>query len=409
MKNRYNSIAILTSLICTIICLTIHILPISNSMINRKTETQNIEKLPISNDYLSSCVEFHKIEPAFAKRPLTTFIVDSFSKFTTLNIGISFVFINFFILFLVGFLIFHLSLSIGNSTKASTLAIVCFFLSFTILFSFFPSNYSYDEPLQYLFILIAMLSIQKRNWLVFIPSFFIALVARESTIILLPSLALFLISEKGIVPQKYIKRFIVLAIPVLLYILFLYLFLKHLGINKESESDFITRFSFAKYNFQDTEFSNESIISLFLALGIQSYFIFWFSKSSKLSSIENKLIKSFILAFIINSVIVLTTAKARETRLLALPLIFAWPILGNVFITEFQLVKTEFFKSKIYKKWLPILLFLFLCCLSIVISKYIYTPTEPDRPDNLFHEYLSISLVLISSHFLIRSYRFKIQ
>jgi len=84
---------------------------------------------------------------------------------------------------------------------------------------------------------------------------------------------------------------------------------------------------------------------------------------------------------------------------LHLPLLFIWPVLGKVILSEFRIIKKELLASKLYYKWLYILMFLFMCFIGILISKYIYTPTEPERVEKLFHEYLSIALALISFHF----------
>ncbi|HOY32083.1 MAG TPA: hypothetical protein PKW80_09410 [Bacteroidales bacterium] len=396
-------VAFVTSLVCTIICFTIHIIPQSNSMINFKTDSINTSKTSISNDYLSAVIVYHKTEPAFAKRPLTTFLIEGFSKITSLNLGLSFTIINFFLFFLVGILIFYGSLALGNHLKASVLSIVCFFLSFTVLFSFFRSNYSYDEPLQYFFILIALFALFYKNWFVYIFSFSFALIVRESSVFLLPSIALFLFPDKekteSFINWKYLKRIIVLSIPVFVYLLFLFVYLTYFRIWNQSKTDISGRLSYFHYNFQDANFSNESIISLFLAVGLHFYFIFWYLKDAGLTLFERKLIKSFILTLIINSVVILLAAKAREIRLFALPLLFVWPIIGKVVLSEFKLMKTGY---KNLKNLLFVPLFLFLSFISLIISNYIYTLTEPDRNENFFHEYLGITLVLISLHFLIR-------
>lgn len=397
------SLAFITSLICAVTCFTVHIIPRSNSMINFRTEEINRDHKIISNEYLTSVIDVHKTEPAFARRPLTTFLIEEFSKITSLNFGWAFTIINFFMLFIAGILICFVSLAAGHNQKEAVLSTVCFFLSFSVLFSFFRSNYSYDEPLQYIFIFIAFLGLLNKKWIISIIALSLAMITRESSVLLLPSVIFFLLPENkkfiSYLNWRYLKKIIIISIPVFFHMVFLYFYLTYYEVGEKSKSDLLNRLYYFHFNFQNTDYAVESVTSLFFAIGLQLYLILWYVKDLENTFLEGRLIKSFIFALILNSVIVLLSTKARETRLFALPLVFIWPILGKVVLTEFRFIKTGI---RNLNTWLSILFFLFLIFVGILISKYVYTPTEMNPDENFFHEYLGFTLVLISLHCLIR-------
>jgi cytochrome bd-type quinol oxidase subunit 2 len=120
-----------------------------------------------------------------------------------------------------------------------------------------------------------------------------------------------------------------------------------------------------------------------------------------LSKAERELIFTFYLTVIVNTLIVLFFAKARETRLFALPLILLWPMLGKYAIAFFRildwrkalkaLLKKEYsLQNQIAVAFLVLLIFI-----SYLIAYYSYLPTGSPPEWNLFREYLFIESVLI--------------
>jgi hypothetical protein len=373
-------------------------------MINWKTETINKNRDIISNEHLSETVEFHKTEPAFARRPITTYLIEVVSKNSSLTIGESFTLVNFTLLFLCGIALFYTAKLISDNIPLSNFSVISFYLSFTVLFSFFPTNYSYDEPLQYLLIFLSLITLIKGKWPLFILCFSLSMIARESSILLLPAITLYLMEiefKKAFQPEN-IKKILAIAVPVGLYGIFLYLFISMYGIEKKSATDLTNRFSHFLFNFQNQEYAIESFFSLALAVGVHSYFLFNYLSNNKLTSMEKKLIKSFLLTLIINTIIVLVSTSARETRLFALPLIFIWPIFGKIVIHELKILGSPQNYLKLVNNILPIGTLILLWAFSFLIYRFIYWQTN-GVVQNYLDEYLLVLSAVISLHFVMKT------
>jgi len=367
-------------------------------MINWKTETINKNHDMISNQHLSETVYIHKIDPAFAKRPITTFLIEALSKSTSLSIGESFVWVNFTLLFFCGISLFYLARLILGDTKKSNFSILFFYLSFTVVFSFFPTNYSYDEPLQYLLIFASLFALIKKKWVLFVLSFSLSLIARESSIILLPAIALYFMTNEF----KWAKRILVVILPVGIYIVFMYLFIVISGMGKKTSSDLSGRLSHFLINFQDQKYAIESLFSLALAIGVHLYFLLSYLSNNVLTSLDKKLIKSFLLTALINTVIVLISTLARETRLFALPLVFLWPIFGKILVQELKILGSPKNYLLIVNNILAFGTLILLWALCFLTYRFIYIQTN-GVTQNFLDEYLLIFSALISLHFVIKT------
>ncbi len=391
------------SLICCLFIFKVHTLKKSNSMINWKTETINTKRHTISEEYLVQLVDFHKTELAFIKRPLTTYSIELLSHTTSLSIGQSFVVVNFTLLFFCGIALFYLAKLILDDSRFSNFSVLFFYLSFTVLFSFFPANYSYDEPLQYLLIFLSFAALLKRKWVLFILWFTIAIIARESSILILPAFALYFFgfTFKKPFQTENIKRILALVVPVVFYAVFLYLFITLSGIGKASQNDLTSRLSHFLFNFQSQEYAVESFFSLALAIGVHVYFLFSYLSDNVLNGMEKKLVKSFLLTLIINTIIVLISTLARETRLFALPLIFIWPVFGKILLHELKILGSPKNYLKLVNNILPIGTLILLWAFCFLIYRFIYTQTN-GVTKNYLDEYLLVMSALISLHFVIK-------
>jgi hypothetical protein len=398
---KENLLAIILSSIFTLFCFYLHVMPSSNSMINLKMSNSSIGKPFISNDYLTIVITYHKEHPAFAKRPLTTYLVEKLSNNSNFNLGASFTLINFFFLFLCGIAIYYCSTRLGNNAVEAYWSIALFYLSFSVLFSFFPPVYSYDEPLQYLFIYLSLISLLHGNWILYVFFFSISLIARESSLILLPSFVILSLTQDKKF-TVYLKRVIVLAIPVILYASFLYIYISKTNIEEASKQDFLDRFSHFFGNFRNLKFTIESVASFILAIGFQSYMLFCYVSRKLLPTIEKKYIAAFITALIINTIVVILTTQARETRLFTLPLVFLFPFLGRYLISEYIFIRNKILlvpKNEILRS---LLILTVLISITICITSYFYFQTIGSQSENLFNEYAAIASSLFFSHFIFR-------
>src|SRR5690606_17278774 len=101
---------------------------------------------------------------------------------------------------------------------------VIYFLGFSVLFAFFTPLFSYDEPLQYTMIFASLLAMHQRKWILYIIFFTLALIARESTVFLVPGLIFFFldVDRKSLFPlsAEFKGKLALILLPVVLYAIF---------------------------------------------------------------------------------------------------------------------------------------------------------------------------------------------
>ena len=168
-----------------------------------------------------------------------------------------------------------------------------------------------------------------------------------------------------------------------------------------NEEDIKNRLLHFKLNVGENIAATETIFSFFLILGLPIYFlVISIIKKSYSSLLEKNLVKSFLITVIINSVIVILTTKARESRLFVIPLFFLWPIFFNYLKEEI----CEVFKFsnyiKLFKRWDYTLVLGFLIFLNKLICYKIYKITIGDPSQNYFNLYLFIIITIIIFHSL---------
>jgi hypothetical protein len=400
MKNFSN--AIILSGILTLLNLLNHLIPLNNSLINFTSIKINKKHSLISDENISSIIEYHKSNIVFARRPLTTFLIENLSSFLSFSESLSFIVINFFLLFLSGIALYYLANYLLQNKTYSLLSVTIYHLSFSNFFAFFDTIYCYDEPLQYLFLFLSILFILYERWIIFLITFSISIISRESSLLFVPTfLLLNFYKKKEINDNRYFDyKIIFFAIPVILYFCYLYIYLFFSNNFIENRIDFSNRLDHFKFNFQNQNFAIEGFFTFFLTTGLQLYVLVFYRLRYKFDKQESKFIKSFISLFILNSIIVIFSTKIREARLLTLPLILLWPFLGKfVWIEISSLFKTNKIKSLILNKWF-LFLFLFAIFLEYLIYKYVYIPSVNAKGGNFQDEYLYIILVFITFHFL---------
>ena len=367
----------------------------SDSMLNTKNHS-------IASEEIAAIIDLHKSIPAFAQRPLTTGLVELVAQCSGMNLGVSFALTNFLLLLVSGLLLFRLSLLHVKERKWALFSMVLYFFCFSNLYLFFPPIYGYDEPLQFSFIFAGLIAFYRRNWLVYIVFFSLAMVARESSSILIPGLAFVVWKErKQVKVSKQIAvQWLLLILPVIFHTIFVLLFLKWSGIQKEAIANFWDRSKGFRINTDNAQLAMESLTSLFLVVGIPAYFLLSHIKRVQISKEKMNFIHGFLITLVINSFVVLTVTQAREARLFAIPLFFVWPILGELVIDEFgMLLKWNNYKV-VFGKWINGVVFLFLLGINYIFSFFCYQTTVSGDSDHYFNEYLFISLILISVHVL---------
>tara|TARA_R110000868_G_scaffold262027_2_gene520419 strand:+ start:32017 stop:33237 length:1221 start_codon:yes stop_codon:yes gene_type:complete len=393
MKNYWQY---LISFLMVLLIYGIHMLPVSDSMLN-----ENNTKL--SNVFLASQIRYHQEFAPFARRPLTSLLIEGSSGIFGVTLGESFVLVNLLLLWISGILIYTLSLRLKASKRQAMFNLVAYFLTFSVLFAFFPPVFSYDEPLQYCLILLSILALIREKWKYYVPLFLMATIARESTVFLWPGLVVIFsglsLKAENKLTSIVKKKLFLLFLPLPLYGIYLGIFIWATGIWKETSEVVANRLSCYFQNFGTYASSVETIVSFFLVLGPGLYFLFMSTKPKAYTILEKKYILAFLLALVINTPIVMAATLARETRLFALPLFFLWPLAGQLFGKDLTLLLKPRLYLDCFRDWRYSFVLVGLCLIIYMVSFKLYVPSFPSK-DNFFNEYLFLLLLIMSVHFL---------
>ncbi|MCK0146456.1 hypothetical protein MWU78_12445 [Arenibacter sp. F26102] len=398
-----NYLQYIISFLFVLLIYAIHMMPVSDSMLN-----ENNTKL--SHVFLASQIRYHQEFAPFARRPLTSLLIEGSSGTFGITLGESFVLVNLLLLFFSGLLIYKISLKLNATRGQALFNQVAYFLTFSILFAFFPPVFSYDEPLQYCLIMLSIMALIQEKWRHYVPLFLMATIARESTVFLWPGLVIIFsglsLKSKNMWSPTIRKKLFLLFLPLPLYGIYLGIFLWATGIWKETSEVVANRLSCYFQNFGTYSSSVETIVSFFLVLGPSLYFLYMSIKPKAFTLLEKKYVLAFLLALVINSPIVMAATLARETRLFALPLFFIWPLVGQLFGKELRLLIRPYLYLDCIKDWRYSMLLLLLSSISYAVAFRLYIPSFPSK-DNFFNEYLFVMLLIMSVHFVLVTFKEK--
>lgn len=338
--------------------------------------------------YLKEVVMFHTSYPTFARRPFTSVFINCLSNLSHLSISDSFVLVNFFLLFLHGFLIFYLSLIFKKTTIEGYKNVVIYYSSFTIFFIFFAPIYSYDEPLHYLLLLLSlMLFFQKRIFL-FVIVFSFSVLVRESSLIFLIGLFMFWYLENK--KERIEAKLFLFLIPIIAYAIYYYLCSND---STNLSNEIFNRNIAINFNFQDFQFTIESLMSLFNALVFPAYLILSYAKRKMYQGINKNLIYSFLFLSILNSMLVLFGMTARESRLFAMPLLLVTPYFYMI-LEELKIIFSKKQTTILLTNVKGITLIVLILFISWLVSKKCYSTTINFDENHLFNEYSFVTVFL---------------
>ena len=397
---HYRPLPYVVALLFTLFILTLHMLPNIDSMLNENNTR-------ISHGFLKSQIDYHQEIAPFARRPLTSFLIESSADLFGFRLGHGFILINFTLLFLSGCLLFRLSKILGATTPQALFNQAAYYLSFSVLFAFFPPVFSYDEPLQYCFLLLALIAFVKNRWMWYVPIFTLAMISRETSSLLLPALLLFAPGLKDVgansFPGKNLKMWICILLPMVFYGLYLISFIYVFDQLEATRTEMASRYTCFLENFESLTNTVESYTSLYLALAPFLYLTLMHLWRKDFRVKNRKWIYAFLLSVLINSPIVIFTAFARETRLFALPLFFLWPVFAQVFNREIKLLFAGHLYYRIVRKWKYVLAFLLLNGCNYWYCFLFYHNLGLGQ-NTFFKEYLFAINLGIILHFLLSRY-----
>lgn len=294
----------------------------------------------IDADYTETFYLSRKMFAEFARRPLTTWIVDAFNYFD-IPLKRSVVLVEYLGVFLTLILLFYLSKRLTKQSTAAYATVFLFASSYWFIHAFFSGIYAYDEPWQYTFLFASLLALSYHRWWLFSGLFLVALIARESTLLLLPGIFFFLIIKKPWFSKVNVATTLKTMWIVPAYGVFLFVIISSLDIAEDS-AEYMSneRFKHLRYSFANWPIAIDTVTSFILAI------VFPISVLSIRNVMTNKLeddgwIKAFWMSLILNTIITFTMTLGRETRIFAQPLVLLWPFLGYYFIQFFKLIDNK--------------------------------------------------------------------
>ena len=356
----------------------------------------------ISHGFLKSQIDYHQEIAPFARRPLTSFLIESAMEVFGLRSGHAFILVNFLLLYFSGLLLFRLSKIVKATIFQALINMGVYFLSFSVLFAFFPPVFSYDEPMQYCFILLSLTAFVQKKWIGFVTIFTLALISRETSMLLLPALIFFMpgLQKIRIFSKEHGRLCVPILLPLLLYGIYLTLFIYAFDQLEATQVEMGSRYSCFLENFESTKNTVESWISLFFALSPLLYLLA-FRTERTVAPRYRKWIGAFLLTVIINTPIVILTAFARETRLFALPLFFIWPVFAQFFGRDIRLIFAVELYSMAFRKWRYLFPFVVVMSLNYWFCFRIY-PNLGLGQNTFFGEYLFLINTFMALHAMLR-------
>jgi hypothetical protein len=381
----------------TLLVYVIHVNENVNSMLNDF-------KAEIDQGYLTEVYEFHKTgQAAFMKRPITTFLIEKIHILFKIELGTAFVWLNFVSLFCASLVLFYLSKTLTKSYLKAYLNSLLFFLCFPIIFMFFVPIYTYDEPLQLVFIFAALLAFFKQKQALFLILFTVSIFVRESSLLLLP--AIFVLKFPTVrlntifsVVKANLMHVLFLVSPAIVYFGAIKIYVSYFNIQQVEAHENAIRWICLFQNFESDKSVFESIAAFFLVLLIPVYFIVT-TKSTELFSSKHKgLVKAFILTLVVNTIIAYSMTKVREARILMLPLVFLWPIFSAVFLSKLSLMISFNSWIQLFKKPFLLLLLGGFLYASYKLAFFNYKATIGFPKDHYFNHYFFSLFTVFSIH-----------
>lgn len=308
-----------------------HIAPKQSSMTRLNKQFFHHSESVFESQYLAEVVQYHKENPVFAKRKLTTLGIEGVARIFSLSIADAFVLYNFLLLLLHGVLIYKISETLFPHHRQNNIRnIGVYYFSFSILFMFFAPVYSYDEPLQYALILGALWCYFRNQILLCIALFSLATLARESSLMLLPA---FLYHSWKTKPANTIKIISFAIIPLGIYFYYRVYYTTYPSLDTEISQRIVG----LRNNFLNLPRCFESLFSFLNTAVLPALMVYLYWKKNGMTHYFKPIAESFFILLAINSVLVFLGMNARESRLFSLPFLLITPYLFSLWEEFVQL------------------------------------------------------------------------
>jgi hypothetical protein len=268
---------------------------------------------------------------------------------------------------------------------------------------FFVPIYTYDEPLQLVFVFAALIAFFNQKNILFLCLFTISVFVRESSLLLLP--AIFVLKFPTVrlntifsVVKANLMHVLFLVSPAIVYFGAIKIYVSYFNIQQVEAHENAIRWICLFQNFESDKSVFESIAAFFLVLLIPVYFLVT-TKSTELFSSKHKgLVKAFIITLVVNTLIAYFLTKVREARILMLPLVFLWPIFSAVFLSKLSLMISFNSWIQLFKKPLLLVLLGGFLYASYELAFFNYKATIGFPKDHYFNHYFFSLFTVFSIH-----------
>jgi hypothetical protein len=180
---------------------------------------------------------------------------------------------------------------------------------------------------------------------------------------------------------------LLLVLPAIVYFGAIKIYVSYFNIQQIEAQENGIRWMCLLQNFESDQAVIESISAFLLVLLIPIYFLVT-SKSNELFSEEySGLVKAFLLALVINTLIAYFLTKVREARILMLPLIFLWPIFFDLFVSKINMYFSFKNWMMLLKKPILLIFLITLLCSTYWIAIISYKPTIGNENHHVFKYY----------------------
>lgn len=273
--------------------------------------------LQLPENVWSDKINFHLTYPPFAIRPINTYAVLLVKYLFGFSIKVSFFILQYLLYIISAFAFYKFLLLVFGERRDAYTGLIFYVLSFPVLCAHFEPLFTWNDLWLYLFIILIFYNLVKEKYYPVSIFLLAALLAHEQSIIFVPLICLRIYQ---IHKHKSIKHILPILISVTLYMVYRIILWEDIA----SE-----RWSLLIYNFENSQRTLGSLVSLF-----NTYGIFWILSIIGFLSIikfkDNPLLKllnnGFIFILPLNLLIVFCFAFARETRLFFVTFIFVLPL-----------------------------------------------------------------------------------
>ncbi|MDX1408373.1 MAG: hypothetical protein R3330_09570 [Saprospiraceae bacterium] len=301
----------------------------------------------------------HVSNPEFAKRPVVTTL-----QSTLHSIGVpyqlSFNLINYTALFCVILLLYKVAGKF-HQRPSGPLLVIATGMSFSIVFAFLGAMHTYDDFIQYICILLALLLLLEHQWIWSALILGIGMIARETTVLFLPMFLVY--TWKYGTPSRLLNG--VWVLPVLCYVTWLML-MDRTMLDQTVAFTLDGRFLGWKSNFANPQMTAETVSVIFMVVGLPCALLVarW---KSLIQNHEHRLIAlQVVFLIIVNTILVSVAAASREARLFFLPMIVLYPLL---------IKEASILLHAVRSAWRQPILTITAISLAFAAGLFVYTPS----------------------------------